>query len=104
MPPTNDQSRGASVGQSSSSLAQHSLWARQASANLSFRGNSNRESEYISALLEFEKHVHVSVFQRESADKYAAQGGTTGATWSAGERLASPPMRTLRNLYIALRF
>ncbi len=39
--------------------------------------------------------VHVSVFQRESADKYSAQGGTTSPTCSAGEKLASPPTRTL---------
>ena len=43
----------------------------------------------------FEKRLHVSVFQRESADKYGAQGGTTRPTWSADERLASPRTRTL---------
>src|SRR5438034_10796504 len=42
-----------------------------------------------------EKRVHVSVFQRESADKYSAQGGTTSPTCSAGQKLASPTPRTL---------
>ncbi|HZE80365.1 MAG TPA: hypothetical protein VE604_05645 [Candidatus Polarisedimenticolia bacterium] len=42
-----------------------------------------------------EKLLHESVFQRESRHKYAAQGGTAGSTWTPGERLASPPTRTL---------
>jgi hypothetical protein len=41
---------------------------------------SNQESEDASARLGSEKRLHVSVFQRESADKYAAQGGTTRPT------------------------
>ena len=56
---------------------------------------SNQENEHASARLGSEKRVHVSVFQRESADKYSAQGGTTSPTCSAGEKLASPPTRTL---------
>jgi hypothetical protein len=54
---------------------------------------------FIGALCWREKRLHVSVFQRESADKYAAQGGTTGSTWSGGGRLASPPTRTLPEPY-----
>jgi hypothetical protein len=70
----------------------------QASSHCAFDGSIQKpreESEHASARLGFEKRLHVSVFQRELADKYAAQGGTTRPTWSAGERLASPPTRTL---------
>ena len=56
---------------------------------------SNQESEHASARLGLEKRLHVSVFQKESTDKFAAQAGMTRPTWSAGERLASPPTRTL---------
>ena len=56
---------------------------------------SNQENEHASARLGSEKRVHVSAFQRESADKYSAQGGTTSPTCSAGEKLASPPTRSL---------
>ena len=76
-------------------FGQHSLWVRQGFANSSFRGNFQSRERTRQCSYRVEKRLHVSVFQRESTDEYAAQGGTTRPTWRAGERLASPPTWTL---------
>jgi hypothetical protein len=47
----------------------------------------------------FEKRLHVSVSQPESADTHAGQGGMTRPTRSANERLASRHTRTLPELF-----
>jgi len=82
-------------------IARHSdnvsLWARQGFANSLCRGNFQPRERTRLCSFRFEKCLHVSLFQRESADKYAAQGRDDASDVELARNQCLHPRRRSRN-------
>ena len=86
-------------------MADISLWETQGASLLRLSDDiSNEEGEHAIARLAFEKLLHVSVFQRESADRYAAEGGTTRSDVELWRETSVSTHASAPGTFLALRF